>query len=118
MKSQRRDLWQQYFQHLAPLVGLPHWVVKLTADSAAEDNGAEFRGIFGKFETKISLSADWEDYAPERQREYAVHELIHAHLHQADSYIDKITDAVLSSSEAVRVYKEFDHLTEYAVNTI
>lgn len=123
MKAKRREMWQQYFVHIAQMMELRDWRFTVVEEPSEEGAGASWNGYLGRQEADIRLSVDWETYPPEKQRAMAVHELTHSHLHEADMYVAQTAKQLSGKGRAGKkqthlIYSTFDLLTEFAVERI
>jgi hypothetical protein len=120
MTPQRRQLWANYFKHLANRMGLYDWLLLVLADPPNNsDAAASIETIEGKKVAHIRLAEDWDDFGPTIQREYAVHELVHPHFEQAAVYVkDMIIEPHLAFPVKQSTYDYYRYLVEFGIDAL
>lgn len=79
MNQKRRDYWMRYIRDLADRMELRDWSVLVCADTAREGAGASVKCTFGRKIIEITLAHEFDEFDPEKQRHYLIHELVHVH---------------------------------------
>jgi len=90
--SARLDYWAHYFRDLADRMELRDWTITIQSRPADDDACAQVTCIYGRKIATIKLADDFDSYAPEKQRQTAVHELLHAHLDHPQRVIDQANE--------------------------
>lgn len=79
-RTKRGRFWCEYIRQLADLMGLRDWSVMVMNKPTGKRAGAAVRCTYGRKIVEIKLAPNFNAIAPELQRHYLVHELVHVHL--------------------------------------
>lgn len=103
--------WGPYVRRIADLMCLRDWFIQLIWEGPDEPEvAADIKCIPGRRLAYIRLGDSFlDDYTPDQQRHTVVHELVHAHLDQAQ----KVAEEAMGEQWAV-----FRLLLEYGVDAI
>lgn len=79
-RTKRGKYWSHYIRDLADRMELRDWSIVVMKKPTPKSAGAGLRCTYGRKIMAIKLAPDFNELAPERQRHYLVHELVHVHL--------------------------------------
>ncbi len=100
----RRDV-EKYCNAALPILRLPQWSVRISADIPADDSWADIEVSTNLWQATIRISDDFFRQEPELQRRIIAHELLHIHNAPMERLIESL-EGVLGS----QAYEMLDHL--------
>jgi hypothetical protein len=96
---------ERYCNAALPILRLPQWSVRITADIPADDSWADIEVSTNLWQATIRISDDFFRQEPELQRRIIAHELLHIHNAPLERMIESL-EGVLGS----QAYEMLDHL--------
>ncbi len=115
--SLRRSL-EAYIHHLAALLRLADWRIRLATEPAADGQNAQAYQPFDARRTYIRVRDGWLDMEPEEQRDTIVHELLHLHLAEMSGMINDDTGELLDKAAYHILHEQYRLAEERAVDTL
>lgn len=109
---------QRYLRKLADLLGLRDWDIELQQEwTGNEDAAASVQCVYGRKFARVWVAKDFFTFAPEKQRAFCTHELMHCHLQPLTNVLVNTKPHLASATYDV-IYKSHLDALEYATDGI
>ena len=118
MTDKQRKSLMKYLAGLAKQMRLSEWDIFLTADPCEDEHAATVSCVPGRKIAHISVSADWFDTEPSKQRHVLVHELIHILADPEFQLIEETLPTMVGSVGYFPFEKAFRNLHEHSVDAL
>lgn len=117
MTDEQHAYWLAYFRHLADNLGLRDWRILLWRDPVP-DVVACVGVTDGAKECVVNFGHSWWNTTPDRQRQTAIHELLHAHHQEISERVSEASEKFGDNSLMQYLPSLVRHEIEHVVDAI
>jgi hypothetical protein len=129
LKRREQVAVMEWTRSVANRIGLRDWTLHFDWDHDAGHDlpeghyaegceGASIQTIYGRRHAVLRLGDGFREYAPDKQRQYLVHELVHCHVNRLLDFVDTDLKGILGRPTWDLLSAAFERELEYAVDAL
>ena len=110
--------WEGYVRDLGDALLLRDWELDLSRENAGNENWASIKVSDVENQATLRFGLEWGQHAPEEQREFLVHELMHVHADRPARVMAQLAEQWSENSACQFAREAHRKETEILVNTL